>query len=117
MGVLLTAEDVVDLIVAATGWDFTVSEFRQSGERVYNLVRALCAREGITRESDILPGRLMIDQLPEGPARGMVIDRDTLEMLKDTYYQLRGWDIPTGLPTPERLLSLGLGDLVPELWP
>ena len=117
MGVLLTAEDIVDLIVSATGWDFTVSEFRQSGERVYNLVRALCAREGVTRESDVLPGRLMEDQLPDGPAQGMVIDRETLEMLKDTYYQLRGWDITTGLPTPERLHSLGLEDLVPELWP
>ncbi len=117
MGVLLTAEDIVDLIGAATGWDYTVAEFRESGERVYNLVRALCAREGVTRESDTLPGRLMEDQLPNGPAQGMVIDRETLEMLKDTYYDLRGWDPTTGVPTPERLLSLGLGDLVSELWP
>lgn len=116
MGVLLTADDIVDLIAAATGWDFTVAEFRQSGERIYNLVRVLCSREGVTRETDILPGRLMKDQLPDGPARGMVIDVETLEVLKDTYYRMRGWDVTTGLPTSERLHFLGLGDMVPELW-
>jgi aldehyde:ferredoxin oxidoreductase len=26
----------------------------------------------------------------------------------DEYYQARGWDVQTGLPTPEKLVELGL---------
>ena len=111
MGILLPAEDYVQLISSATGWDFTVADFRKSGERIYNLMRAFCVREGITREDDILPKRLMEDPIPEGPAEGMVIDRDTLEMLKDAYYEMRGWDLKTGKPTPEKLAELDMQDI------
>jgi aldehyde:ferredoxin oxidoreductase len=116
MGILLTAEDIVGLIAHATGWEFGVKEFRTSGERAYNLMRAYCVREGINRDKDTLPGRLMADPLPEGPAQGMIIDRATLERLKDAYYELRGWDQATGIPTPAKLRELGLEDLIPDLW-
>ena len=75
MGILLTADDLVGLIDHATGWGWDVANFRQSGERAYNLMRAYCVREGVTREHDALPRRLLDDPLPDGPARGMVIDR------------------------------------------
>jgi aldehyde:ferredoxin oxidoreductase len=116
MGILLKAEDYVDLIANATGWDFGVDAFRKTGERIYNLMRAFCVREGITREDDTLPGRLMEDPLPSGPAKGMVIEKDTLEMMKDAYYEFRGWDKKTGIPTPEKLRELGLDDLVEDMW-
>jgi len=114
MGVLLTADEIVDLIASATGWDFTVEEFRQCGERIYNLGRYFCVREGLDRSWDVLPGRLMEDPLPAGPAQGMVNDRETLEMMKDAYYAARGWDQATGNPTWEKLHALGLDDLVME---
>ena len=116
MGILLTAEDIVELITTATGWDLSVEEFRRSGERVVNLARAFCVREGIRREHDVLPGRLMEDPLPDGPAQGMVNDRETMEMMKDAYYALRGWDQATGIPAPEKLRELGLEPLVTDLW-
>jgi aldehyde:ferredoxin oxidoreductase len=115
MGILLPAEEYVDLIAAATGWDFGVNDFRKSGERIYNLMRLFCAREGITREADCLPKRLMEDPLPDGPAKGMVIEKDTLEMLKDAYYDIRGWDRKTGKPTVEKLKELELADLIRNL--
>jgi aldehyde:ferredoxin oxidoreductase len=117
MGILLPAEEYVDLIAAATGWDFGVDDFRKCGERIYNLMRAFCVREGITRKADTLPERLMKDPLPDGPAKGMVIEKDTLEMLKDSYYEIRGWDKETGIPAPERLKDLELDDLIKDLWP
>jgi aldehyde:ferredoxin oxidoreductase len=116
MGILLPAEDYVQLISHATGWEFEVADFRKCGERIYNLMRAFCVREGITREQDTLPARLMEDPLPQGPAEGMVIDRDTLEMLKDAYYDLRGWDKATGKPTPQKLKELGLEDFIDGIW-
>jgi aldehyde:ferredoxin oxidoreductase len=57
----------------------------------------------------------MEDPLPAGPAQGMVIDRDTLERLKDAYYDLRGWDKKTGIPTIETLKALGLADLAADI--
>ena len=117
MGILLPAEEYVDLIAAATGWNFGVDDFRKSGERIYNLMRAFCVREGITRKADILPKRLMEDPLPDGPAKGMVIEKNTLEMLKDSYYEIRGWDKETGKPTIEKLKDLELDDLIKDIWP
>ncbi len=116
MGILLTAQDYLDLLNYAIGWDLTVDDFRKSGERIYNLIRAFCVREGITRAEDTLPKRLMEDPLPEGPAKGMVIDADTLGMMKDAYYDCRGWDKATGIPSREKLRELNLDDLIGDLW-
>ncbi len=115
MGILITAQDIATLVAHATGWDFTVEEFRKSGERIYNLARAFCVREGIDRSKDVLPGRLMHDALPGGPAEGMVIEPEMLERMKDAYYDYRGWDKATGIPTPDKLRELGLGELASDL--
>lgn len=116
MGILLTAEEIAGLIAAATGWQFTSEDFRVSGERIYNLARAFSAREGINRQADTLPPRLMYDPLPEGAAEGMVIDLEDLEALKDAYYRFRGWDQVSGLPTPETLQRLDLDYLTQDIW-
>jgi len=116
MGMGLTAQDMVDLIAFATGWDFTVEEYVACGERNYNLARAYCVREGLDRQMDTLPERLMKDPLPSGPAESMLIEQETLEEMKDAYYDFRGWDKDTGAPTPEKLTELGLEDLVADLW-
>jgi aldehyde:ferredoxin oxidoreductase len=116
MGALLRAEDLVDLITCATGWeDFTADDFRKSGERIFNLVRVYCNREGIRRKDDMLPERLMKEPLPEGPAEGMIIDMDTLEMLKDAYYQYRGWNLKDGVPSVAKLQELGLDELIEDV--
>jgi aldehyde:ferredoxin oxidoreductase len=116
MGILLTAQELTDLIVSATGWDFSVQDFRRTGERIYNLERAFCVREGLRRDQDALPPRMMEDPLPDGPAEGMLLDREIMEMMKDAYYQRRGWDLCTGIPTPDKLHQLELDWLIPELW-
>ena len=110
MGMLLPASDYTELINYALGWDMDVDDFRRCGERIYNLARLYNAKTGMNRSQDTLPGRLMKDPLPEGPAKGMVIDEETLEMMKDAYYEFRGWDKATGNPGPEKLLALGIQD-------
>jgi aldehyde:ferredoxin oxidoreductase len=116
MGILLSADEIVDLVQAATGWDFDLEEFRKCGDRLQTMARAYCAREGLRREQDILPERIMSDPLPDGPARGMVLDRITLEKLKDAYYEMRGWEVASGIPTPMKLHELELDYLIPQLW-
>jgi aldehyde:ferredoxin oxidoreductase len=115
MGALLKAEDLVELIKSATGWDFTVDDFRKGGERIYNLIRVYCNREGIRRKDDTLPERLIKVPLPDGPAEGMMMDMDTLEMLKDAYYTFRGWNLKDGIPSPAKLNELGLDYLIEDI--
>lgn len=113
MGMALAMREWVDLIAAGLGGDFGISEFKMSGERVYNLARAFSVREGLTAADDTLPKRLLEEPLPEGPAEGHV---NELAPLLDAYYELRGWDKATGKPTPEKLKELGLEELIPDLW-
>jgi aldehyde:ferredoxin oxidoreductase len=116
MGMLLPADELIDLYTHATGWAFTIEDFRKSGERIYNLTRAICIREGAIRDDDTLPERLTAQPLPDGPAEGMLNDPEILELMKDAYYDFRGWDRSTGIPTPEKLKELELEALIPELW-
>jgi aldehyde:ferredoxin oxidoreductase len=115
MGIMLTADDYVGLIASATGWSFDEEEFRTSGERIYNLQRAFCVREGIERSRDALPTRLLEEPLPDGPAEGMVIEHDALEEMKDAYYRFRGWDQSTGIPSSQKLRELGLEELISDM--
>ncbi|MHA2227282.1 MAG: aldehyde ferredoxin oxidoreductase C-terminal domain-containing protein [Candidatus Hodarchaeales archaeon] len=112
MGMVLTGEDWAELIAILFGWeDFKESDFRKTGERIYNLQRIYNIREGLTRADDTLPRRLLEEPLPEGPAKGHTVD---LEPLLDAYYEYRGWD-NNGIPTVEKIEELGLDWLIPEI--
>ena len=53
----LINENYVKMINSVTGWDFTLAELEESGERIYNLERAFNCREGVSRKDDALPYR------------------------------------------------------------
>jgi aldehyde:ferredoxin oxidoreductase len=104
---VLSWEGTAELLQAATGWNFTGEEVRLIGERIVNLERLLIAREGITREDDVLPQRFLDQQMPQGsgPSTGSTLQLD--EML-DEYYRARGWDEESGQPTRRKLEELGI---------
>jgi len=112
-GICLTASDWVRLVNLATGWDYSLAEYKQTGERIYNLARAFSNREGLSAEGDTLPARLLKEPLPEGPAEGQV---NELPILLERYYRLRGWDQQTGKPKVEKLSQLGLEEVGPVIW-
>ncbi len=101
-------DETVEMIRAATGWDFTLDEFMKVGERRLNMMRAFNAREGFTRANDILPKRFSQPLQGTGPTTGMVLDPAELEQHKDIYYKLAGWDVSTGNPNPAKFESLDL---------
>lgn len=113
MGMVLTAEDWASLMHKLMGYEFSATDFRKAGERLYNLARVYNIREGLTRADDTLPARLTEDPLPEGPAQGQVVN---LELLLDAYYDERGWDKITGKPTQEKLKELGLEWVIKEIY-
>ncbi|MBI2875038.1 MAG: aldehyde ferredoxin oxidoreductase family protein [Firmicutes bacterium] len=105
-------EALSKLLAAATGRNLSVAELQQIGDRISNLERAFNCREGFRREHDTLPARLLEEQLPDGPSAGQVVD---LNYLLDDYYQLCGWDVSTGIPTPQKLREMELDQIIGDL--
>jgi aldehyde:ferredoxin oxidoreductase len=104
---------LVDLYNAATGRSLTRDSLFKAAERLVNLERCIDAREGLTRQYDTLPNRFF-QPFATGKNRGKALDAKKMEDMKSTYYNLRGWDSDTGLPTAEKLTELNLEDIVQE---
>ncbi|MHA2247550.1 MAG: 3-hexulose-6-phosphate synthase [Candidatus Hodarchaeales archaeon] len=108
MAVFSTLKCEVDiyakLLTTATGFYVDDKELRKIGERIYNLERLFNIREGLTKDHDIIPPRFLNEPLPEGPARGHVVNIDNL--LKE-YYFVRGWD-ELGIPSDRKLEGLNI---------
>ena len=120
------------LVAAITGRPVDEADLEKAGERVFNLQRAILARQGWGgRAGDTVSEAFFTEPLdgvffdpecvvPGGDGglasrKGAVIGREDFEKLKDEYYALRGWDAATGLQKGTRLAELGLGDVAQEL--
>jgi len=111
--------DITDILVRClnitTGMDLTLEETKKTAERIWNLIRAFSVREGYRRKDDTLPKRFMEEPIKNGPSKGMVISKEMLDYMLDQYYDFRGWDRETGIPSRERLLELGLADIADDM--
>jgi aldehyde:ferredoxin oxidoreductase len=108
-------DQLVKAAQAVTGWDVSLYELMQVGERRLNMMRAFNAREGIGREADTLPKKFFTRPLKGGKSDGYVIDRDEWQQAVDSYYAMCGWDVQTGYPTRAKLESLGIGWVANEI--
>jgi aldehyde:ferredoxin oxidoreductase len=108
-------DDMVKLVRAVTGWeDVTFDELQKVGERRVNMMRSFNAREGIDRKNDVVPEKLF-KPLKGGASDGWVLDRDEVESALDTYFELSGWDVETGVPTRAKLEELDLDWVADQL--
>jgi aldehyde:ferredoxin oxidoreductase len=120
------------ILSAITGRTYDEKEFMLTGERIFNLQRAIMIRQGTGgRAGDTIMDFYFKDPLesmfknPECIApgkdkaiiskRGSVFDRNDFRLLIDEYYSLRGWDIETGLQTSDKLRELDMADIGAEL--
>jgi aldehyde:ferredoxin oxidoreductase len=120
------------VLSAVTGNEVDEDGLNGIGERVFNLQRAILVREGHQgREDDKIPDSWHTMPLEGDPAnpeclvpgkgdealsrRGSVVDKEQFERTKDEYYQLRQWDLTTGLQTRAKLEGLGLTDVARDL--
>jgi len=103
------------LISAATGMEMQPSDLERAADRIATLERAYNAREGVRREHDTLPERLMKEPVPDGPNKGSVVTAEELELMKTEFYESMGWDITTGVPKRSTLEALGLKDIASDL--
>ena len=97
----------------ATGWNCDDATMLAVGERIWNLEKLFNSREGFRRIDDKLPARFNEITFRTGPKAGANFSAAKQESLLDSYYDGRGWDKKTSLPTTEKLKALGLDKLVP----
>jgi aldehyde:ferredoxin oxidoreductase len=102
-------EEMVETVRAITGWDVDLAELQQVGERRLVMLRMFNAREGLDRAADTLPEKFFKRPLQGGPSDGWRLDRDEFEGWLNTYFELCGWDVATGVPGQAKLEELGLG--------
>jgi aldehyde:ferredoxin oxidoreductase len=120
------------LYSAVTGKETDEDGLNRTGERVFNLVRAVLARED--------PRGKKVDEIPESdftvpyegepnnpeaivPGKngeqitkmGTMVDREKFTQMLLEYYEFRGWDTKSGLQTKQKLTELDLGDIAEDL--
>ena len=120
------------ILAAVLGNGIEETDLYGIGERIFNLQRAILVREGHRgRRFDTLPDHFFslpvqydqanADCVVPGKGgevvsrKGAVVDRNEFEKMKDEYYQLRGWDVATGLQTAEGLRKVGLLDVARDM--
>ena len=108
-------DHIVKAAQAITGWDVSLYELMQLGERRLNMMRAFNAREGIGREADTLPKKFFTRPLKGGKTEDYVLDYEEWRQAVDTYYAMCGWNIETGHPTRAKLEALGVGWVADQL--
>ena len=112
---LYTPVDMAELASAATGWDISVDEVQQIGQKRVNLMRAFNLREGLSREDDDLPQKLYRKALEGGRSDGIVLDPAEIEAGIDMYYEQAGWQGKSGVPQRGTLEGIGLDWVADDL--
>jgi len=122
------------LLSAVTGKEIDESALNTVGERIFNLNRAILLRDGRRgKKDDYLPesqftereepifdvfGMFNPDLFLPGSGdevisvRGKALTREAFEKMKDEYYELRGWDVATGLFKRDTLRALNLPEVI-----
>jgi aldehyde:ferredoxin oxidoreductase len=103
---------LASIYTMVTGSKVTFADLIEAADRTFTLKRAFNIRAGVSRKDDTLPKRILEEPTPDGGAAGKV---NRLSEMLDDHYKARGWN-HEGIPTREKLESLGLDDVAEDLW-
>lgn len=102
--------DFLGCMNAITGWGLDYREIVETGKRITTLLHAFNLREGFVPSDFRLPERARGNPpLRAGELKGVTIDS---EGLKRQFYEAMGFDFETGAIDRERVVALGLEDVV-----
>lgn len=114
MSMCLTPKAVQEFLNATTGWDISIDELVEAGERISNLRHAFNLREGVNMLEFKTHERVLgIPPQTEGPLRHVTVDED---LMVNDYLKAMEWDMVTAKPSLAKLRSLGLEDVARDLW-
>ncbi len=97
-------DKLMELLNSATGWDATLEECLEVGERGITLARLVNYELGIDESHEEMPKRFY-EPFKEGPLKGVSLNKEKFLDMKQEYYKYMGWD-ETGKPTEETLEKL-----------
>ena len=100
---------LMETINACTGFDWTIEDLRDCGDRITQLQKLLNIRYGWKKADDFKYPKRFMEPVSDGPAAGKIpigLDEAIL-----AYYKERGWD-ENGIPTKKKLEQVGLSDVV-----
>ena len=104
---MMSTQSIVDMVNASTGWTMDVDSLLKAGERIFQLMRAMTCRFGVTPKDDELP-EIALRPIPDSGQEGNV--PNMAKMLPE-YYDIRDWDKSTGKPSKARMETMGMGAL------
>jgi aldehyde:ferredoxin oxidoreductase len=99
---------------AGMGREIKADDLIDTASRIATQERAFAVREGLTREQDALPKKLINYRMP-GTWPEDKVDPEDIERMKNEYYAAMAWDMESGVPTRETLQALGLSDVASDL--
>ena len=91
------------LLTTLTGMSFSPEDIRRAGERISNVCRMFNSRAGERREDFKFGPRYYRVAL-----EGRKLDKAKIDEVLDRYFEFRGWDPATAVPSQEKLKELGL---------
>lgn len=109
-------QPTVNAVNASTGWDMSIEEYLEVGERIRTLSRAYNNLNGLTPEVEMSVSPRYARDSVDGPMFGYAKQVCRESVFRD-YYEASGWDIETSKPLPETLHKLGLDYIIKDLWP
>jgi aldehyde:ferredoxin oxidoreductase len=115
---------LADLYSSVSGIPTIMANLKIGSERTWNLWKWLNYRAGFTRKDDE-PPEIWFQPLHADGREYVIMDyfqatplvRTDVDRLLDDYYEERGWDKKTGVPTPQKLKDLGLENTTPQVEP
>lgn len=116
MALPVDAEAIARLMTLGLGTAVTADDLSQAALRMQYVERAFGARSGLNRNDDRVSAGYYTRLASGSEKRRQVgFTAAELEMMKDDYYRLLGWDVATGLPTRAGLARLDLSDVADRL--
>jgi aldehyde:ferredoxin oxidoreductase len=100
-------QDLVEFCKYGIGWDTSIQELQEIGERRIVMMRLFNAKLGLDRKDDILPKKAFLP-ITYGEGQLAQITPEQFEKSLEDYYAYAGWDKRTGLPSTETIARLGL---------
>ncbi len=112
---------LAELYSAATGHDIDVPSVMKAVERVWTISRMTNVREGVLRDDSQIPQQWFKalktaddkEHVMKDYYKKKLLRKEDVQDALDDYYECRGWDKKTGIPTKEKLAELGLDDIRP----
>jgi len=121
-GLLYTLDDCAELYSSLKGMEMDPADLKKAGERIWNLLKIINAKEGFDRRDDQFPEKWLTPMKSESGSKALMdyfetkyLTAEDLQDFLNDYYDECGWGKDTGIPTIGKLEELGLTTILEAL--